>query len=296
METNSPATILIAEDDVEIADMLSAYFTVQGYHTLAVNWGEDCLRACHSEPPDVIILDIRLPDIDGFEITRRLKSNRKTQDIPIIFLTELRHREDRLRGLALEVEDYITKPFDFQELRLKIRNVLLRHRRYSLMNAVTGLPERQLFTENLEYHLSDGSFGVVMVQVRNLDSFREVFGFLAADEILRTVALIMKDSLEQHVSIDEALAHWGRLNFVLTTPEENIGSFLKDVQLRLSKSFDYFRNARTLKSQNQDPTLDYQIHSWVIDPQKESLQKIINDLDQLTNQVTFENNAGNTNL
>ncbi|OJX38238.1 MAG: hypothetical protein BGO78_09485 [Chloroflexi bacterium 44-23] len=296
MESTAPAKILIVEDDIEIAEMLSAYFTVQGYQVISVNWGEDCLRLCQNEAFDVIILDIRLPDIDGFEVTRRLKDNRKTQDIPIIFLTELRYREDRLKGLALGVEDYITKPFDFQELRLKIRNVLLRHRRYSLMNAVTGLPERQLFTENLEYHLTDGSFGVVMVQVCNLDSFREMFGFIAADEILRTVALIMKDSLEQHVNIDEALAHWGRLNFVSTAPEENVSSFIDDVQLRLSKSFDYFKNTRTFSNNIQDQGLGYQIHSWIVDPHKESLQKIINDLDHYSNQVEIENNNRSTNV
>ena len=296
MESSSPAKILIVEDDTEIAEMLNAYFSVQGYQVVTVNWGEDCLRLCQNEVFDVIILDIRLPDIDGFEVTRRLKENRKTQDIPIIFLTELRHREDRLKGLALGVEDYITKPFDFQELRLKIRNVLLRHRRYSLMNAITGLPERQLFTENLEYHLADGSFGVVMVQVRNLDSFREMFGFIAADEILRTVALIMKDSLEQHVSVDEALAHWGRLNFVSTAPEVSMSSFVDEVQLRLSKSFDYFKNNRLLSSSDHEEGLGYQIHSWIIDPQKESLQKIINELDQFSNQVTIENDYRHSNL
>ncbi len=296
MDMVNSATILIVEDDIEIAEMLEAYFNVQGYRIITVNWGEDCIRLCLSEAPDVIILDIRLPDIDGFEITRRLKENRKTQDIPIIFLTELRHREDRLKGLALGVEDYITKPFDFQELRLKIRNVLLRHHRYSMVNAITGLPERQLFTENLEYHLADGVFGVVMVQVINLDTFREVFGFMAADEILRTVALIMKDSLEQNVSVDEALAHWGRLNFVSTTSETSMDSFIDEVQIRLTKSFDYFKNSRMNKGNIQDQTLDYQIHSWVIDPKRESLQKIINDLDQLSNQVTIENYNRNTNL
>jgi len=283
VENRIPATILIVEDDLDIADMLNAYFNVQGYRLLTVNWGEDCLKLCQNEIPDIIILDIRLPDLDGFEVVQRLKNNRKTQDIPIIFLTELRHREDRLRGLSLGVEDYITKPFDFQELRLKIRNVLLRNNRYTMMNAITGLPERQLFTESLDYHLSDGAFGVVLISVRNLDAFRDLFGFIAADEILRAVALIMKDSMVQNVSNDEALANWGRLNFVMTTPEAKMDSFVSDVQQRLSKSFTYFQSQRERTYMDNDPILDYKIQSWVIDPTKESLQKIINDLDHLTN-------------
>lgn len=283
METRTPATILIVEDDLDIADMLSAYFNVQGYRVLTVNWGEDCINLCQNELPDIIILDIRLPDLDGFEVAQRLKSNRKTQDIPIIYLTELRHREDRLRGLALGVEDYITKPFDFQELRLKIRNVLMRHSRYTMMNAITGLPERQIFTENLEHHLLDGAFGLVLILVKNLDAFRDLYGFIAADEILRAVSMIMKDAMVQNVSADESLANWGRLNFVMTAPEYKMESIVSDVQQRLSKSFTYFQSQREEVVQENEPVLNYKIHSWVIDPKKESLQKIINDLDHFTN-------------
>jgi DNA-binding response OmpR family regulator len=296
VENRTSATLLIVEDDLDIADMLNAYFNVQGYRVLTVNWGEDCLRLCQNELPDIIILDIRLPDLDGFEVARRLKNNRKTQDVPIIFLTELRHREDRLRGLSLGAEDYITKPFDFQELRLKIRNALLRHSRYAMMNAITGLPERQLFTENLDYHLSDGTFGLVVILVQNLDAFRDAFGFIAADEILRAVALIMKDSMIQNVDVDEALANWGRLNFVMTTPESKMDTFVADVQQRLSQSFTYFQSQREKTYLDSEPILGYKIHAWSIDPRKESLQKIINDLDHLTNQVNIENDNRSPNL
>ncbi len=74
----------------------------------------------------MVILDIRLPDIDGYEVARRLRDNRRTADIPIIFLTEKRDRSERLQGLELGADDYITKPFDVQELRLRIRNALRR--------------------------------------------------------------------------------------------------------------------------------------------------------------------------
>jgi DNA-binding response OmpR family regulator len=85
-------TILIVEDDLDIADMLNAYFRVQGYEVVTVNWGEDGIRACQTQIPDLVILDIRLPDIDGFEVARRLRGSRKTKEIPIIFLTEKRAR------------------------------------------------------------------------------------------------------------------------------------------------------------------------------------------------------------
>ena len=114
--------ILIVEDDLDIAEMLNAYFRVQGYEVFTVNWGEDGVRAAQTVLPDLMILDIRLPDIDGYEVARRVRSDRRTSDIPIIFLTEKRERIDRLQGFEVGADDYITKPFDVQELRLRVRN------------------------------------------------------------------------------------------------------------------------------------------------------------------------------
>ncbi len=109
--------ILIVEDDLDVAEMLNAYFRVQGYEVFTVNWGEDGVRAAQTVMPDLMILDIRLPDIDGFEVARRVRSDRRTHEIPIIFLTEKREREDRLQGFEVGADDYITKPFDVQELQ-----------------------------------------------------------------------------------------------------------------------------------------------------------------------------------
>src|SRR5512144_2164069 len=133
-------SILIVEDDLDVADMLNAYFRVQGYEVFTVNFGEDGVRACQTTPPDLAILDIRLPDIDGYEVARRLRENRRTQSIPIIFLTEKRDRADRLQGLEIGADDYIPKPFDVQELRLRVRNCIRRAEQDTLTHPVSGLP------------------------------------------------------------------------------------------------------------------------------------------------------------
>ena len=87
--------ILIVEDDLDVAEMLNAYFRVQGYEVFTINWGEDGARAAQTVLPDLIILDIRLPDIDGYEVARRVRTDRRTNEIPIIFLTELRSKTPR---------------------------------------------------------------------------------------------------------------------------------------------------------------------------------------------------------
>ncbi|NJN79739.1 MAG: response regulator transcription factor [Anaerolineales bacterium] len=139
--TDTKSKILIVEDDPDVAEMLTAYFRSQDYDVATVNWGEDGVRSAQQSPPDLAILDIRLPDIDGYEVAHRLRNDRRTSDIPIIFLTEKRDRSDKLQGLEIGADDYITKPFDIQELRLRVRNALNRVSQGSLTTQSLGYPK-----------------------------------------------------------------------------------------------------------------------------------------------------------
>lgn len=236
--SNGAPTILIVEDDLDIADMLTAYFRAQGYVVQSVNWGEDGVRAAAASMPDLIILDIRLPDIDGFEVARRLRSTRKTAAIPIIFCTEKRGRGDRLKGLELQADDYITKPFDVQELRLRVRNALQRARQSSLTNPVTGMPEGHLVDEALVSALTRG--GTPMsVSLRNLDHFREVYGFVAADDLLRAVGVMLRDHLRDNAGSGHFLGHLSGTVFLIVTYSPGVG-FKERLQQRLNQSFDFF--------------------------------------------------------
>ncbi len=280
MSKQSLASLLIIEDDLDIADMLNAYFHVQGYDVETVNWGEDGVRACQSNPPDLVILDIRLPDIDGFEVARQLKANRRTHDIPIIFLTEKRQREDRLQGLSLNVDDYITKPFDIQELRLRVRNTLLRHQRGALMNAVTGLPERQLITEEIEKRFVLGEFVLVLVSIKNLSAFREVYGFIASDDLLRAVVIMLRDILNQHTNQQTFLGQLAEENFILMLPNHEPDVLLKRVQHSIKNAFDYFYNERYRESGRFEHQLRLNIHHWVLRSGSTNLQAFLAELDQ----------------
>ena len=233
-------TILIVEDDLDIADMLNAYFRVQGYAVLTVNWGEDGVRAALSNTPNLIILDIRLPDIDGFEVARRLRANRKTKTIPIVFLTEKRDRTDKLKGLELQADDYITKPFDIQELRLRVRNAMQRARQNSLTNSVTGLPEGGLVDEALEGALGRGTDALLVVSLRNLERFREVYGFVAADDLLRAVAIMLRDAARDSAAADDFFGHITPTDFVILCHPSNATALKERARRRLEQSFEYF--------------------------------------------------------
>jgi DNA-binding response OmpR family regulator len=239
--TDAKSKILIIEDDLDVAEMLNAYFRVQGYEVFTVNWGEDGVRSCLTIQPDLVILDIRLPDIDGYEVARRMRGDRRTAEIPIIFLTEKRDRSDRLQGLELGADDYITKPFDVQELRLRVRNALKRVSQGSLTNPVTGLPEGALVDEKLSETLGkkDGS-AILFVAIDNMDIFRESYGFVASDDVLRAISLMVVNTMREVSRPEDFLGHLSGTDFMLVLPSSNLSALGEKLRARLDQSMEYF--------------------------------------------------------
>lgn len=234
------AKILIVEDDLDVAEMLNAYFRVQGYEVFTANWGEDGVRAVQTILPNLIILDIRLPDIDGFEVARRVRSDRRTHEIPIIFLTEKRDRVDRLQGFEVGADDYITKPFDVQELRLRVRNALKRVSQTSLTNPVSGLPEGDLVEEKLSDAVHKSGLSLLHISIRNLQAFRDSYGFVASDDVLRAISLMIYNTLKETGAPEDFLGHLTPSDFVVVLSPETLRSFREKIQARLEQSLDYF--------------------------------------------------------
>jgi len=233
--------ILVVEDDLDVAEMLNAYFRVQGYEVFTVNWGEDGVRACQTIDPNLVVLDIRLPDIDGYEVARRLRTDRRTQDVPIIFLTEKRDRMDRLHGLELGADDYITKPFDVQELRLRVRNALRRASQGSLNNPVSGLPDGALVDEKLNEMIKKSSkWSLLLVSIINLDIFRDAYGFVASDDVLRAISLMVHNAMREGGDSDDFAGHLTPTDFVLMVSPGKLSALQARVSTRLEQSLDYF--------------------------------------------------------
>ena len=232
--------ILIVEDDPDVAEMLTAYFRTQDYEVFTVNWGEDGVRSALQVNPDLAILDIRLPDIDGYEVARRLRTDRRTSEIPIIFLTEKRDRADRLQGLELGADDYITKPFDVQELRLRVRNALKRVSQGSLTNPVTGLPEGALVDEKLSEVLGKEGTSLLFVSLQNMATFREAYGFVASDDVLRAVSLMIVNTMREFSRPEDFLGHLSATEFVLIVLPSNLAALSDKLRSRLEQSVEYF--------------------------------------------------------
>jgi len=232
--------ILIVEDDIDVAEMLDAYFRVQGYDVTTVNWGEDALKSCRKKRPELIILDIRLPDIDGFEVAKELRQARRTENVPIIFLTEKRGRLDILQGLKLGADDYITKPFDIQELRLRVRNSLRRSTQGARNNPVTGLPEGELTNERLSECLGKTDWAIFVLLLDKLDIFREIYGFVASDDVLRAVSLMIQNAVRKTGNTTDFIGHINPNEFVVVTQAHTVEPLSERIKGRLEQSIEYF--------------------------------------------------------
>jgi PleD family two-component response regulator len=240
-EATANPLIMIVEDDLDLAEMLSAYLRVQNYDIVTAAWGREAVQMSENEHLSLILLDIRLPDIDGYEVCRQIRTNRRTQDVPIIFLTEKRDRVDKLQGLELGVVDYITKPFDIQEVRLRVRNALNRIARLGMSNPVTDLPEMQVTEDRLNgLVLSDEDWAVVLVSLERMASFREHYGFVAADDVMRAVTLMVRNAVKENSSEEAFIGHAGPEDFlIITTPSR--ASFIRDRSAnRIRQSSEYF--------------------------------------------------------
>jgi DNA-binding response OmpR family regulator len=237
---DAKSKILIVEDDLDVAEMLNAYFRVQGYEVFTVNWGEDGVRAAQTVLPDLVILDIRLPDIDGYEVARRVRSDRRTHEIPIIFLTEKRERIDRLQGFEVGADDYITKPFDVQELRLRVRNALKRMTQGSLTNPVSGLPEGPLVEERLSEVIHKSGWALLHISINHLEAFREAYGFVASDDVLRAISLMIHNTMKETGSTEDFLGHLSPTDFAVVVSPSNLEPFQERIRSRLEQSLDYF--------------------------------------------------------
>ncbi len=233
--------ILIVEDDLDLSEMLNAYFRVQGYDVLTAAWGKDAVKMSTEHNPDLVVLDIRLPDIDGYEVCRQLRTNRRTQDIPVIFLTEKRDRVDKLAGLELGVVDYITKPFDIQELRLRVRNSLRRAAQQNIVNPVTNVAEGQLVDERMNDLVQGANaWAVLTIGIQGLDTFGDRYGFIASDDVLRAVTLMINNAIREVGNESDFIGHLGPNEFVILTDAEHLTAIRERIEVRIKQSMEYF--------------------------------------------------------
>ncbi len=227
--------LLIVEDDFDISNMLRIYFAGQGYEVDVAPRGSVALEKTKQSIPHLIVLDIMLPDIDGYEVCRQLRTNTRTSHIPVIFLTQKDERSDRLQGLELGADDYITKPFDIEELKLRVQNAIARAERESLTDPRSGLPSGRLIEEHLRRIIRSSEWSLMDLRINQYQSFKEEYGFVAADDVLRFTAMLLNEIVDQIGSPDDFIGHAGGDNFILITGKEDAKAIRDKIKERFAE-------------------------------------------------------------
>jgi PleD family two-component response regulator len=214
------ARLLVVEDDNDISNMLKIYFNSLGYDVDVAPRGTEALEKTRTVLPHLIVLDIMLPDIDGYEVCRRLRQSTRTSHIPVIFLTQKDERSDKLQGLELGADDYITKPFDIEELKLRVQGAIRRSEREALTDPRSGLPAGRLIEEQLRATIRKSGWAYMDIRINHFDQFKDVYGFVAADDVLRFAAMLMSEVVDELGSSSDFIGHAGGDNFVVIGSED----------------------------------------------------------------------------
>jgi DNA-binding response OmpR family regulator len=227
--------LMIVEDDTDISNMLKIYFTSLGYDVDVAPRGLDALEKIRQVLPHLIVLDIMLPDIDGYEVCRKLRTNTRTSHIPVIFLTQKDERSDRLQGLELGADDYITKPFDIEELKLRVQGAIRRSERESLTDPRSGLPAGRLIEEQLRQTIRTTDWAYIDMRINNFEHFKDVYGFVAADDVLRFTAMLVSEVVDELGSHNDFIGHAGGDNFAIITRQDAAANIAKTIKSRFAE-------------------------------------------------------------
>ena len=226
------STVLIVDDTPENIDLLLGALG-DTYHTRIALNGEKAIKIAESVRPDLILLDIMMPGMDGYQVCKTLRTNPDTQNIPIIFITALGSVEDEERGLRLGAVDYIVKPISppivrarvQNHIRLKMKSDLLES--LAMLDSMTNIPNRRRFTESLDMEwkraLRSGlsvPMTIIMIDIDNFKAYNDNYGHGAGDACLMLVAATL--AAETSFRPADMVARYGGEEFIALLPETDV--------------------------------------------------------------------------
>ena len=298
ISTNQKAKILVVDDIPVNIQLLKSYLNIAGYEIFDANNGHDAIKMVEKIEPDLVLLDVMMPKLNGFETCRLLKKSEKTRPIPIIIVTALNELEDKIKGIEAGADDFITKPFNKLELLARVKSLLRiknlydqlqdkvkqleqakeRLRELAVTDGLTGLYNyryfKEYFTQEIRRVLRHKKIvSLMMLDIDFFKQYNDTHGHLAGDQVLRTLAKLMIDNLR---SIDVA-ARYGGEEFALVLPEtdKKAARIVADKIKRLVQEYK-FQNEET--QPNGSITVSIGVASFPEDGEK--MDNLINIADQ----------------
>lgn len=225
-------TILVVDDEEHIRKILRFQLEKNGYEVVIAENGEAALKTVRRTMPDLILLDLMMPKIDGFEVCRRLRLDFQTSQIPIIMLTAKSDLPDKIKGLQDGANDYLVKPYSNEELMLRVRNVLEWSQNQKNANPLTGFAGNKAIEKELTRRINGHMpFAFLYIDIDNFKAYNDYYGYQKGDESILFLADIITDAINSLGGQEDFVGHIGGDDFVIvTTPEraEFIGRHIVD--------------------------------------------------------------------
>ncbi|HEU4865641.1 MAG TPA: response regulator [Actinomycetota bacterium] len=230
-----PETILVVDDDPDIARFVEVNLRSAGYDVSVASDGEQALEKAAALRPDLVLLDVMMPRIDGFEVAQRLRRNPQTASTSIIMLTAKALSTDKVLGLTAGADDYIIKPFDPIELLARVKGTLRRAKEMRNLSPLTGLPGNIRIQEEIERNVRDDRpFAVLYCDLDNFKAYNDEKGFVRGDRLIQATARIIQDAVVEFAGTDGFVGHVGGDDFVAVVPPESA----EDIATRIVERFD----------------------------------------------------------
>jgi diguanylate cyclase (GGDEF)-like protein len=222
--------VLIADDDEDIVRFVEVNLRLEGFEVATAFDGEQALQGAFDLLPDLVLLDVMMPKVDGFEVCQRLRSDGRTKNISVIMLTAKSLSADKVVGLTAGADDYMIKPFDPTELVARVKSALRRSREMRGLNPLTQLPGNLEIQAAISQRVQTGGpFAVIYFDLDNFKAFNDYYGFLRGDEAIKLLARCLMDSLRSHAGPGAFLGHIGGDDFVAVTDPDSAEEVAKDL-------------------------------------------------------------------
>jgi diguanylate cyclase (GGDEF)-like protein len=212
------AKILVVDDEPHIRRILQFLLEQEGFAVALACDGEEGLAALQAEKPDLILLDVMMPKLDGFSVLRRIRENFETNSLPVIMLTAKGESSEKVKGLKGGANDYLTKPFNHEELLLRMQNMLAANRAQRDANPLTGLPGNRAIEREIQRRLDGGQpFSFMYLDIDRFKGFNDHYGYSRGDKAITYLAQVLRTCSHREGDAGDFIGHVGGDDFVVLT-------------------------------------------------------------------------------
>jgi diguanylate cyclase (GGDEF)-like protein len=239
-------TVLMVDDDADIRRIVALRLQQDGYRVVLAATGAAALIAAQKQLFDLIILDLLLPDIDGFSVLGALRARTATAGTPIMLLSAKDSPQEKVRGLRLGADDYVTKPFSLAELQARVRAALRRHEREAGANPSTRLPGNIAIERALRQRIDQGTpFAVCYADIDNFKAYNDTYSFLKGDAVIQQTARVLLAAVEARGHRDDFVGHIGGDDFVVITTPDRVAAICEQAIDSFDRIAPLFYDAAT---------------------------------------------------